>query len=638
MGGLRFEAWTLPWSGSFDRVIADIPVIHGTGRGSVRFSDFGSGKIGVPANYDRLTDIISPTVGSLIRVLDGSTIVHEWLAERVDHTISESGVATISGDDVASGFDRAFVYPYDYEGSPSTFPNFVWGGPETLDNPGFELSGSQAQIVEVDVGAASGGTWFADISGDPTAAIAFNASDTTVQNAIETGIAEITDVLVTGVGSTADPWRIEFVTPPVPTATMTGDGTALVGGVLTVTTVQIGNAEISQAWTKSQRADSRSTPALHGTYTIFRQSSGAEPVRTGSFSHVVQGTQYAGLQQIVQVEPGGTYQASMWVRTNAASQTYRLVIRDRFENYIDSVEISPVVDTYTQASIVDVIIPDGVDEVVFRMANITPAATGISYYDDASFTEGLAASNVGVIVTTLMNDAITDHAADTRGSILDWVQITSWDATNDSSVVAWADTESFTAFRGSFYGQVFDRIRDMNYEWRLTPLSSPTTVTHDLEWYQVGNMGTVYTAAAFPAVLYGQGISQGKIIQRIPRSTAVLVEGAEGAYVEDNDATALSNFGRLERYKGDRGLTGTTSLTNTAAKMVDLEAQIRTTITFTVIPEGEWPVPLVDYTVGDTLNTTLPPIITKTAKRVSMVTYQNTEPATYQVTLVEPPA
>jgi len=638
VGGLRFEAWTLPWAATFQRVIADIPAITGTGKGSVRLSDFGSGRLSVSSDYDRLDEIVSTTVGSLIRVYDGTTIVHEWMAERVDHTLADDGVATIQGNDIASAFDRAIVYPYDYTTNPTTFPNHVWGGPNNLDNEGFELQENVAQIVEVDVGAASGGTWFADISGDPTAAIAWNASDTTVQNAIETGITEITDVLVTGTGQTSDPWRIEFVTPPVPTATMTGDGTLLTpSDTLTVSTVQIGNAEVSQSWTQSQRADSRSTPALHGTYTIFRQSSGAEPVNTGSFSQVVSGTQYAGVQQIIQVEPGATFQAAGYVNSNTASQTFRLVIRDRYENYIASVEITPTINTWTQATITDVIIPAGVDEVVVRFANITPSAAGIWYFDDMEFNQGLAAGNLGVIMTALMDDAITDHAADTRGAILDWVQITSWDATNDSSTTAWQATESFTAFRGATYGNTFDRIRDMNYEWRLVPITPAAPITHDLEWYNVGNLGTDYTTSAFPAILPGQGITAGKIIQRIPRSTAVLVEGEGGIYIEDKDSTAETNFGRLELYKGDVGLNSTTSISATADKLVDLEAQVRTTIQLTLVSEGEWPRPLVDYTVGDELNTTLPPIISKTGKRVSMITYQNTEPPTYQVTLIEPP-
>ena len=640
MAGLRFEAWTLPWSATFERVIADIPVK--AGQGSVKLNDFAGGQITVPADYVRLTDIISDTVGSLIRVYDGTTIIHEFLAQRVDFTLSESSTATIAGSDVASMFDRAVIYPFDYPTQPSTFSNFVWGGPNVLDNAGFELQENRSQIVEVDVGAASGGTFTLSIGADPTGTIAYNASDTTVQNAIETGIAEITDVLVAGSGSTADPWRIEFVVPPVPTVTMSGDGTNLTpSDTLTVTTVQIGNAEISQAWTKSQRSDSRSTPALHGDpYTIFRQSSGAEPVKTGSFAHVVQAAQYGGLQQIVQCEPGGTYQASMWVRSSAASQTFRLVIRDRYEGYIDSVEVTPSVDTYTEASIADVVIPAGVTEIVFRMANVTPPGSiaGIWYFDDASFNEGLAAANVGVIVTALMGDAISDHTGDTRGAMLDWVQTTSWDATNDSSTTAWADTESFTAFRGASYGQTFDRLVAINYEWRLVPLGSPSSVTHDLEWYATGNLGTVYTAADRPAINIGQGITKGTIVKRIPNLTAVLVEGAEGAYYEQKNSTTETNYGRYEAYRGDTGLNSTTSLTALAQHMLDQEAAVRTSITVTVIGTDDHPRPLVDYTVGDTLNVQLPPIIAKTGKRVSQITYQHKDTVKYQVTLVEPPA
>jgi hypothetical protein len=71
MGGgvmaLRFEAWTLPWSASFERVIADLPAITGS-RGMVRLSDYGEAAIVLPEDYDRLSDVISSTVGTLIRV------------------------------------------------------------------------------------------------------------------------------------------------------------------------------------------------------------------------------------------------------------------------------------------------------------------------------------------------------------------------------------------------------------------------------------------------------------------------------------------------------------------------------------------------------------------------------------------
>ena len=193
---LRYEAWTLPSSGSFDRVIADIPVILDSASGTIRFSDFGSATMNVSASYDRLGEIVSDTVGTLIRVFDtvddATSVVHEWFAQRVNFNITEAGgVATISGDGVESAFDQATTYPYDYEGTPSTFPNHVWGGPNVLANPGFEQQKITPATYEVwmgpesytvDVGASTTGTWSLTVDGQTTAAIEWDAAASTVAN------------------------------------------------------------------------------------------------------------------------------------------------------------------------------------------------------------------------------------------------------------------------------------------------------------------------------------------------------------------------------------------------------------------------------------------------------------------------
>ena len=152
MGGLRYEVWTLPWSGSFVRVIADLPAVAGTGTGNIRLSDFASGQVGVPADYTRIAEIVDTDVGSLIRVYDGSTIVHEWVPERVAYKLNaESGqVAVLSGPDLASAaFDGAVVYPFDYETNPTLLPDHIWGGKNILTNPGFETSGERPTVFEL---------------------------------------------------------------------------------------------------------------------------------------------------------------------------------------------------------------------------------------------------------------------------------------------------------------------------------------------------------------------------------------------------------------------------------------------------------------------------------------------------------
>jgi hypothetical protein len=243
--GLRFEAWTLPWSGSFDRVIADIPVPVGQASGTLKLNDFAAGVLAVPVDYPRLDELVTDTAGRLIRVYDGSTLIHEYMAERVDFNLSETGLATISGADIGSAFDRAVIYPYDYEGSPADFPNHVWGGPQILDNLGFELAENQNEIYEVwtlpetyfvDIGTATGGTFTLTVEAQTTNNIAYNASFSTVITELEL-LSTVTEVDVSGTGTTADPWSITFRDPHVlATGQMTGSGTLLTpSDTLTVT-------------------------------------------------------------------------------------------------------------------------------------------------------------------------------------------------------------------------------------------------------------------------------------------------------------------------------------------------------------------------------------------------------------------
>ena len=126
-------------------------------------------------------------------------------------------------------------------------------------------------------------------------------------------------------------------------------------------------------------------------------------------------------------------------------------------------------------------------------------STGITYYDDFVLSQGLAVNNPGGIVLALMDDAVLNHAGDTRGSILIWTDYSTINETRDSSLVNWGAGESFTAFRGATYGQTWDRLRDLSNEFRLVPKSTPVgNLTHDLEWFQRGNTGSDHSAVFGP--------------------------------------------------------------------------------------------------------------------------------------------
>lgn len=645
MGGLRFEAWTLPWSGSFERVIADIPVVVGKGKGSVRFNDFASGFIAVPSDYDRLTEIISATVGTMIRAIDGTTIIQEFLAERVNFTTGEEDLAVISGDDLASAFDRAIVYPFDYPASPTLFPNHIWAGANVLTNPGFENNNNRPTIFELYNDGAGGDTFTITDGTDTTSAIAWDATATTIETRMEADITAYDDVKVSGAGTPpdpgppevqADPWVIEFVTPvKFSDINMSVTDTGMTS---TLRTIQFGAIEPS-GWTKSQTISSGVT-TIHGDYTNFFVRTNNPYAGTSSLfiNPPPIGRRYAGAQQVPTVKPGGIYQASIRVRPESATNKYRFILRGIDEDFIASDTggtggTSYTADTYTEVTIADVIIPDSDGQIIFRLSNVDATGDPAGFdIDAASLTEGAAAATVGTIVISLMDDASSDHSADTRGTILDWIDYSGFDATNDSTTTAWDDVLSFTAFRGEPYGSVFDRLRELGYEWTLTPKATPAGgLTHDLNWYNKDAAGTDHTSSATPAINVGQSTTAGPLVRRIPRYTAVLVEGEGGGYTEDKDGTAETNFGRLETYEGDTTLDSTTRAAS-ATQLLAAESENRIAVQVKIVRNDNHPIPLVHYSPGDLIDFQFPPELTKTPRRVQQITWRNTEPPTYRVT------
>lgn len=627
---MRFEAWTLPWSSTgFKRVIADLPVIQG--RGAVRFNDFGEGRIHLPDDYDRLDEIVSSTTGTLIRVYDGDTVVHEFLAERVERQLDSNGVAVVSGPGLEAVFDRAVVYPYDYP--TNQFPDHVWGGRNILQNPGFEDNTAEPTLYTLTV-TATGGTFTLSDGTDTTSAIAYNASDSTVETRLETDIAAIDDVLVT---STTDGYEIEFVTPAYGVSLSVNTG-SLTGGTAELNETQEGSLQPS-GWTKSQQV-SFGSPVVFGGYDNFEVSS--DQSYAGTYSLYVNpadiGLKYAGAQQVVNVEPGGTYQASVRLYTGSSGQTYRLVIRGIDGDLIaTTADTSLTASTWTQLSISDVEIPSGKTQVIFRVASTLQTGNPAGFYiDDAQLNEGQSDATVGTIVSQLMDDATTDHTSDTRGTFLTWVDYTGFTTTQDSSSDSWDDSLSFTAYRGMTYGQVFDRLVELGYEWRLTPKTSSDSYaagadTHNLDWYNPDNAGTDHTTNPSPSILAGTNTVGGPVVQRIPSYTSVLVEG-EGVFVEDSDATAITNFGRFEKYHSDQGLASATSAAAAGDALLADEASNRTAVKVTVVRTDTHPVPLVDYTVGDTLYFNLPPVLEKQSRRVRQVDWEYDGHTKYDVT------
>lgn len=102
------------------------------------------------------------------------------------------------------------------------------------------------EVVEVDVGAATDGTFTLTVAGVTTQPIDWDASASQVRDAVEaTGVDDqAVEVSVSGTGQTSDPWKITFDGWRVArrNIAVSGSGAGLTGGTLTVTEATAGSA------------------------------------------------------------------------------------------------------------------------------------------------------------------------------------------------------------------------------------------------------------------------------------------------------------------------------------------------------------------------------------------------------------
>lgn len=637
---LRYEVWDEPWNaGGFARRIARLPVMPGTGTGDVRFlSTGGAGQAEVAlAQFDRMDEVVGPTVGSMIRVLDGETIVAEWLPQRTPkNLVGAAKTASLSGNNLVSVFDQVVNYAREYPNLVSEIQDTVWAGRNILSDPGFEDARVEPEIYEIKLDGATGGTFTLTVHGATTIAIAYNAVPLTVELALQgIGTPTINDVLV---DDTADGYTIEFVDPAVPDADMTWTPSLTGGGgdwELEIT--QIGRLDAPASWTKSQYADQSSNPRVHGRYAslpggfqlvgpTYPQNG---PVRTGNSSLRVNGlTQYAGIQQVIDVEPGMTYQASIWARTTDATEVFKLVIRDIYEKWIaqDAGLISGA-DTWTNYE-TSFTVPDDRDQVIFRMAQTVDQNPLPFYLDDAEVLEGDAAATPGVILITVLDDITIDHAGDPRGALLTWIDYSSFTTTDDSNSNPWSDSISFTAYYGETLGQILDKMVNKGFEWELVPKAAPSGgKTHDLKVYNNGGRD----ATPSTAITIRQGVLGGEIVDRIPSFTAILAQGSGNIFYEDESAAA-GDFGRFEKFLPDRDTGDVAGLTLLADSAFAEEAANRRAARFSIAETPYHARPGINYVPGDTIPMQSPPALSRELRRVVSFDYANTFPSTYSVT------
>lgn len=640
--GLLYEAYTLPWdSAGFKKKFFWLPVEPGSGKGTVEFLT-SSGESSVTVLLDKLaeanrdlTEIVSDTESSLIRVIDclpdgTRTIIDEWVCERPARVHDDERKVTISGPKLkAKAFDSQTIPAFDSPANPSINPDHIWGGENILSDPGFENADKQNEEYEIDLDGAAGGSFVLHLNGNDTNSIPFDTSVGNLENEVES-LPGITDVLTDDTGAG---FRIEFHNPISPEneglglLTWTPSLTGTADNEESLERTNDGQILPSSSWTKSQHPDASTDPHIHGTYASdgYRLTEGAEPVRSGEYAGRINGlTQFAGIQQLVRVLPSTRHQASIWFWSSDATETFRLVMRDRYENLIAWANVTnSTPSTWTEVTLDFVTeLADGtpITEMIFRFAQTQDHNPSPYYIDDAHLAPGAPASTWGEIVNVLMG---------LKTAEFDWIDHSTVTDSLDSGSVAWPRDESVTAFFGESFGQFWDKGVDLEYEWDLEPKATPLgSLTHDLVWYGPGGMDDVPSAGIYP----NSSVTGGDSLTRTPAFTKVIVEGADGRYVEAEDAAAVAAFGELEKYVKDTSLHSDESLNARANGLLTYEAANRNAVHFQMVEHAVLPRPGTHFRPGDTIPMQLPPGLSKTSKRVQSFSYTNSFPTQYLVT------
>lgn len=166
-------------------------------------------------------------------------------AEDADVTIT-GGSLTFTG--AAVSLNGVTLDGTDQTSTPTTAGDADWtavdargtgaGWNITIDATDFEINETQTIY-----NGATGGTFTISFSGQgPTNAIAYDAAAGTVETELE-ALSNITNVTVTGAGTSGDPWTITFMNPGgQDAAEITADDTNLTGGTptSTIATTQAG--------------------------------------------------------------------------------------------------------------------------------------------------------------------------------------------------------------------------------------------------------------------------------------------------------------------------------------------------------------------------------------------------------------
>lgn len=644
-GDLRLEVWSRPGSNPFQRIdIAPPGPFSGTKRMA---TGIGRGQLTIPITYERVNELIrripndpGSDVRRLARVYaEGVTLpVFEFFLDNTSDEAVETDL-TLSGASIESIMADAIVEAWDWDGnaeSESNFPDWIWGGRDIV---GPVETSFRPEITQLYTDA-SGGSFQFQVSVNDGAfefgSINFDDSSFEVEQAFE-ALGNVDRVSVQGNGTQESPWEIEILEPAGEYVVALGVE-SLTGGGAYLTPTQHGQL-MPVGWTESRVG---TTMTGHGILTDFRASFGGgdDPVLPAECSAWIvflgQEWFFPGIQTIRNVIPGGIYQGPpLYLHADGDSALVRIVIRDLNERFIAAEEfLIPADTTVSTGGLVDVMIPEGIHQVIFRIGHIGEGTPPRIYVGCPSLKEGLAPTSAGGIMDALFDDATVNHAFDGRvvwemvGSPGTTFMVPSFTIGHDSAGQVWDNMEmDFVAKRGKNYQQVLADLAGRGYRWSVTPhnidgfyflnLYNPTWIKVDA------------TALQTPAINVGSGITSGPIVRSHLTGNVVTVEGNQMQFGRNQSQLSVDSIGRREVYQTDRSLTTASAAMVRAAEEVVARLASGLSIALNIDPVTG-PVPLVDYDVDWQVNVQVPPVVTKSSHRVAAITFNVAGETRYQ--------
>jgi hypothetical protein len=605
--GLRYEIWTPANSGDFKRKADITPWVLPGSTLDLRFVDLSTGTLIVQQDCPVLGQILTVDradhtndVASALMVFRGSTLIATMVPTRRTVSVNETEPwVTYQVDGLEWYLDKARIKAFDNPADPIREGDWLYGAPTVLTPAGGEISDAQWFMW---IEGASTGNYAITDGTDTTDDIPFDTTDpATIATRLETDIAAITDVLVSGSGTLANKFLIILTDPAETDLTLTeaAPSGAAHDGTLIIDQTRVGGSLSPRPWHGSIDGN---TGVIIGNYQQFDMvevSTGGAPAAPGgsASTHLLRidadtpdnSGDYAGGQIEVDVPWGHRHRASINVYSETA-QTIRFVIRTLTEGLIsfDEQDLSP--DTWTLMSIPEFTLNEGTGTIVYRVGIIVEGNADIVYLDvnEAVLAPGTAAANLGEIASDVLVPI-------TGRGVLDWI-VETWDATNDSGAVAWDRDLSQGLRKGQSLMQFLEYESRWGYE-RAFVYNGGTVAPFDLGLFNPGGRDSNPADVSVSAI--DGMVAASPVEEAAPGFTTAIAEGADGRWGEFTDADLATAWGKLEGYFANKQGRDSDNLDALAAQMVADSAT--ETVSHSATVQNPSKLFGDDFVIGDTI-------------------------------------